>query len=114
MRYLRKVEGKTRMDRIRNTVIRSQLEQQPLIETIYKNQLRWFGHLTRMEESRLPKKAYITKVGAARPKGRPRKTWKEEIQNRLAKGNITLKKAEELATNRKEWRVTYNNLYTAR
>ena len=101
MRYLRKVEGKTRRDKIRNTVIRTQLEQTPLVETVYKNQLRWFGHLTRMDENRVPKKAFLTKAGDIRPRGRPRKTWKEEIEERLRKGNLTLRKAEELAKNSK-------------
>ena len=67
-----------------------------------------------MDENRVLKKAFLTKAGDIRPRGRPRKTWKEEIEERLRKGNLTLRKAEELAKNRKEWKVTYHNLYTVR
>lgn len=40
MRYLRRVMGKTRRNRIRNRSIR-ELEQQPLVEKIEKKQLQW-------------------------------------------------------------------------
>lgn len=43
MRYLRKVEGKTRRDRICNTTITANLETRPAGEKIEIN--RWLGHL---------------------------------------------------------------------
>ena len=44
--------NKTRRDRIRNTVIREEVKVEPVIQTIQKHALRWFGHITRMSEDR--------------------------------------------------------------
>ena len=38
-----------------------------------------------MDENRVQRKALLTKAGDIRPRGRPRKTWKEEIEERLKK-----------------------------
>nr|CAH7752129.1 unnamed protein product [Callosobruchus chinensis] len=51
MKYLRKVKGVTRMDRIRNEAVRQELKVQPLIDHIESKQLRWWGHLQRIEEN---------------------------------------------------------------
>uniref|UniRef100_A0A8D8VZC5 Uncharacterized protein n=1 Tax=Cacopsylla melanoneura TaxID=428564 RepID=A0A8D8VZC5_9HEMI len=54
MRYLRRVEGKTRRDKIRNTIIRSSLNIEPMQTFIQEAQLRWFGHMMRMPDHRYP------------------------------------------------------------
>ena len=48
MKFLRKIVNKTRRDRIRNTVIREEVKVEPVIQTIQKHALRWFGYITRM------------------------------------------------------------------
>ena len=47
--------GKTRRDRIRNERIREALEQKSVDEILQKRQLKWFGHVVRMEARRKPK-----------------------------------------------------------
>jgi hypothetical protein len=37
--------------------------------------LRWFGHVERMDESRLTKKIYEADVGGNAGRGRPRRTF---------------------------------------
>nr|CAH7752130.1 unnamed protein product [Callosobruchus chinensis] len=39
------------MDRIRNEAVRQELKVQPLIDHIESKQLRWWGHLQRIEEN---------------------------------------------------------------
>ena len=53
MRFLRKIVGVTRLDRVRNTAIREKLATEPLLLHIEKSQLRWFGHVCRMPHERL-------------------------------------------------------------
>jgi hypothetical protein len=57
MRFLRRIEGKTRRDRIRNKIIRETVGVQPIQEYIERTQLRWYGHVNRMDDKRIVKKS---------------------------------------------------------
>ncbi|PSN39857.1 hypothetical protein C0J52_25257 [Blattella germanica] len=49
----------SRREKIRNTVIRGNMKVKGfLTEDIKTAQLRWFGHVKRMREDRLPKKIF--------------------------------------------------------
>ena len=50
------------------------------IETIRLNRLRWFGHVQRMEENRIPKNVLYMNLEATRLRGRPRNRWKDEVR----------------------------------
>jgi len=43
-----------------------------MIKTIWLNRLRWFGHVQRMEENRIPKRVLYMSLGTTRLRGRPR------------------------------------------
>jgi len=43
-----------------------------ITETIRLNRLRWFGHVQRMEENRIPKKVLYMNLETMRLTGRPR------------------------------------------
>ena len=59
MACLRKIEGVTRWDRIRNTEIYSRLNlDHDIVERIRSRRLRYFGHLNRMKKDRYPAIAY--------------------------------------------------------
>ena len=55
MRVLRLIGGVTRLDRLRNTRVREDLQVEPLLDSVEKGKLRWYGHVMRMEEQRIPK-----------------------------------------------------------
>jgi hypothetical protein len=75
MRFLRKVIGKTRRDKIRNETIRKNLGVPPLQIEIEESQLRWAGHVLRMGKERIVWKVFEAKAQVRRPVGRPRQTW---------------------------------------
>ena len=81
MRFLRNVFGCTRLDRIRNTDIRSFLSVTPLNEKIIQNRRNWCSHLNRMPSGRIPLEAYNYRPTGKREVGRPRKRWVPEQVN---------------------------------
>src|SRR6218665_1050694 len=67
MSWLKGILGKSRRDRIRNEIIREKMEQkETIIDTIRKRGLTWFGHVTRMENGRLPIMALDSQVDGRR------------------------------------------------
>ena len=51
-----------------------------IIETIRLYILRWFGHVQRMEENRIPKRVLCMNLGTTRLSGRPRNRWQDEVR----------------------------------
>jgi hypothetical protein len=49
-------------------------------KTIRLNILRWFGHVQRMEENRIPKRVLYMNLDSTRPRGRPRNRWQDEMR----------------------------------
>ena len=70
----------SRKDKIRNNIIKQKLNvTRSLLEDIKTKQLKWYGHVQRMEDGRLPKKVMKWSSPGRRKRGRPELTWAEEI-----------------------------------
>ena len=106
MRVLRAIKGVARRDRVRNLDVRRELRVESLQEEIERIQLRWYGHVMRMTDNRLPKKYLLWQPSGSRPVGRPRKRWTDGIQVAMEEGGDTVKVIEErqIYLNRQEWR----------
>ena len=73
MRFLRRIEGViTLFNKMRSSEIRKSLNIEPLLFRIERSQLRWFSHVSRMPQERLPKQALLAKANGRRPVGRLR------------------------------------------
>ncbi|PSN39968.1 hypothetical protein C0J52_13388 [Blattella germanica] len=78
--YWRRSVRISRRAKIRNTVIREKIKVKgTLTEDIKTAQLRWFGHVKRMREDRLPKKIFEWQPMGRRKRGRSDITWTEGI-----------------------------------
>jgi hypothetical protein len=75
MLSLRSVTQYTRLDKIRNEVIRKELEFSGIQDVILKYNQNLINHLERMDNTRLPKHALNYKPRGRRDRGRPRKRW---------------------------------------
>ena len=73
MKILRVIKGVTRRDRLRNVDIRDELGITSILDIVERNKLRWYGHVQRMEEDRLPKIMLEWTPQGRRPVGRPRR-----------------------------------------
>jgi len=69
--------GNTRMDKIRNEVIRGKVGVAPIEHKMRYTRLRWFGHVKRRsEEAPVTRCERLTLVDCRRGKGRLKKNWK--------------------------------------
>ena len=64
--------------------------------------LRWFVHVQRMEENRIPKRVLYTSLETTRLRGRPRNRWQNEVREdgRIVGGEGWQEKVH----NREEWK----------
>ena len=83
MKILRWSSGHTRLDRIKNTVIREGMKVTPLDKKLRENRLRWFGHVQRREDDHVCKVVQKWKVDGKGPPGRPKLRWSDCIQKDL-------------------------------
>lgn len=104
MKYLRRVLGVTRRDRIRNDTIREQLKVQPVAKWIENCQLRWYGHLKRMEDKRPVKRVWEAKSQKRKNRGRPKTTWNRNIEKIVEDRGLTMVQASTMAKGKKEWK----------
>ena len=78
----------------------------PSIESILlQMQLRWAGHVTRMEDIRMPKAVFFSELrGGKRDRGAPRKRYKDQLKRQLARAGISHQSWQQEALNRDSWR----------
>jgi hypothetical protein len=106
MTCLRKILGVTKLDKIRNTIIRTSLGLKlNVIERITIKRLRYFGHIQRMPQHRYPSIALNGYVAGKRPRGRPVKRWLDDIRSDCQKNNLyPIAVAGRKAKDRKDWK----------
>jgi hypothetical protein len=75
------------------------LKKNTVTDTIRLNSLRWFGHVQRMEENRIPKRVIYMNFGTTRLRGRPRKD-----EAREHRGIVGGKGWHEKGHDREEWK----------
>lgn len=78
MKFLRSTLGYNILDKKKSTEIRNKLGVEPLLEKLERNQKRWYEHLIRMPDSRLPALAVDYRCRGRRDVGRPRRKWTPE------------------------------------
>jgi hypothetical protein len=62
--------GKTKRDRVRSERIRGQVGQESVRRVLEERQLKWFGHVCRMERERKPKQFMEAQVEGRKTKGK--------------------------------------------
>ena len=79
MRYLRKLEGVTKLDKVRKEDVRQRLKQEAVVEVSRKKQRAWKEKQDGMEGKRLVMRVYSEEVTGRRPRGRPRRRWMDNF-----------------------------------
>nr|XP_016492639.1 PREDICTED: uncharacterized protein LOC107812125 [Nicotiana tabacum] len=100
-RMLKWMCGLTRLDKIKNEVIREKVGVAPVDEKMREARLRWFEHVRRRSpDAPVRSCERLTVVGARRGRGRPKRYWGEVITQDMARMRIF----EDMALDRKVWR----------
>ena len=60
--------------------MRERLEIDDIILIPQQNRLQWCGHVLRKEDNDWVKKCMEYEVEGSRPRGRPKRTWREVVQ----------------------------------
>nr|CAH7732589.1 unnamed protein product [Callosobruchus chinensis] len=100
MKFLRKIKGVTRTDRLRNEDIGNELGVEPVWNLIERNQLKWFGHMCRMDNSRQVRKVFECKTMPTRRRGRPTTSRNKAVLGVIEKKGLTMKSASRMATDK--------------
>ncbi|KAH0462579.1 hypothetical protein IEQ34_010154 [Dendrobium chrysotoxum] len=101
MRMLRWMSGFTLRDKIRNELIHEKVGVAPVEDKIRESCLRWFGHIKRRPPDDPVRKVEVLDLTYVKKgRGRPKKTWLENIRNDLSLLDLN----ENLTFNRTQWR----------
>jgi len=73
-----------------------------IVKWIKGQSVSWLGHLETMKEDRMPKKIFTQELEGTRRRGRPRKTWKEEVERDLQV--LGVRRWRELVAGMKKWK----------
>src|SRR6218665_2642380 len=100
MRMLRWILGVSLRDRRRNEDIREVRGVACITDKVREAQMRWYGHVMRMEDGCCIRRIMNVEVYGRRSRGRQKKRWRDKIQEDLK----TLKLKKEDADDRNKWR----------
>jgi len=101
-RMLHWICGHTRLDKIRNEVIRDKIGVASIEDKIREARLRWFGHIRRRSlDAQVRRCDKLDRLDYKRSRGRPKKSWSEIIRHDLK----TLGLVEDMAQDRRLWRA---------
>jgi hypothetical protein len=101
MRMITMICGKTLKDRLRSQVLREMVNVEDVEEFMRGHRLRWFGHVERMEQSKLTRRVRDTVIEGDKKRGRPKKTWNETVKEDLKKKGL---RVEDDTQDRTTWR----------
>ena len=104
-RALRSILGIRWHDRITNLEVFDRSNSTSIETLLIKAQLRWVGHVIRMEDFRMPKRLlYGELASGSRNRGRPKKRFKDWIKTGLPLAGILPQELEAQAADRDSWR----------
>ena len=84
--WVRKTARVTRADRRRMVELREETGvQRSLTERLVRSRLHWAGHVERMADDRLPKRAAELREQGRRRRGRPRLRWEDCVRRDVKK-----------------------------
>ena len=98
-------------DKISNEELRQQTRQKPAGADIQQRRWRWIGHTLRKPSTNTTRQALRWNPQGKRKRGRPRNTWRRDLDTDAKKMGHTWGQLERLAQDRDSWRNLVGGLY---
>eukprot|EP00057_Strongylocentrotus_purpuratus_P004695 XP_003729256.2 PREDICTED: Fanconi anemia group E protein-like [Strongylocentrotus purpuratus] len=102
MRMVRWMRRVSLHERKKNKVLLQSMGLMGVAQVMRMNRLRWFGHVARRKATHWLQRALNFPVTGRRPRGRPRNTWKEAIEEDAKTSGV----GRVDPTDRKAWQMT--------
>jgi len=93
-------------DRLPSKKLRERLGINDKALLLQQNSLRWYGHVLRKDDDDWVKKCMEYEVEGPRPKGRPKRTWREAVRENCQARKLN----KEDAMDRCKWRKVIKNV----
>ena len=100
MRMLRFSCGLTRLDKVRNTLIRGTTKVTSMSNKIRESRLRWYGHVMRQDHTAACRSSLEMEVLGVRSRGRPKRRWMDAVREDFRE----LRLDEEMVRDRTLWK----------
>uniref|UniRef100_A0AAV2J1Z3 Reverse transcriptase domain-containing protein n=1 Tax=Knipowitschia caucasica TaxID=637954 RepID=A0AAV2J1Z3_KNICA len=97
-------------EKISNEELWTKTNQQPVDEAILQRRWRWIGHTLRKSASSITRQSLTWNPQGKRKRGRPRNTWRRDLDADVKQMEKTWGQLERLAQNRDAWRKLVGGL----
>jgi hypothetical protein len=105
MRHLRQILRIKWEDKVTNIEVMKRTGLLSMTDILIEKNLRWLGHVHRMDEGRLPRQLMYSQLKKGnRNQGRPRLRFKDVAKRNMKARQIDTRRWKPLAQDREEWR----------
>ena len=107
MRQLRHIMGITWKDKVTNIAVLERAQLPSMFAILKQRRMRWIGHVTRMDDGRIPKDLLYGELKkGTRPRGRPKLRFKDICKRDMKALHTNIDTWETMTTNREAWKHT--------
>ena len=92
-------------DKVSNNTLWSKTNKLPIEIEINRRKLRWIGHTLREPTSSITRQALTWNPQGKRKRGRPRNTWRRDVESEARKMGYTWQEIATMAQCRIRWRA---------
>ena len=107
---LRRILGIHWPDKISNLKLWERTGQKPVEQEILQRRWRWIGHTIRKSASNTTRQALNWNPQGKRKRGRPKNTWRRDVEADIKELGLNWGKLERLAQDRDAWRTLVGGL----
>ena len=104
-RCLRRILGIKWQSHTPDTEVLSMASTISVAARLIRNQMRWAGHLIRMDDSRLPKQLFFGELSVGtRPRHKPRMRFRDQVRTNFKRMNLSDDNWQQTCADRDTWR----------